>query len=192
VEKRGAQPRATSVSSSLLVRNRQRTHRLEPKLLRRIITTLLRELLDKDQFDLGIFLVTTKEMTRLNETFLKHKGTTDVIAFDYAEPAHPAMLRGEVCVCIDEAQRQGTKFRTSWQSELVRYIVHGVLHLCGYRDHTASARRKMKRVEDRLLRQLAGRFPLAKLRRRRREETENRKPQKDTKRHKNNGPEERP
>src|SRR2546427_238130 len=66
-----------------------------------------------------------------------------------------AGLHGEIFICIDEVISQAGKFRTSWQKELVRYLIHGVLHLCGYNDRRASARRRMKSEEDRLLRQLA-------------------------------------
>jgi rRNA maturation RNase YbeY len=64
---------------------------------------------------------------------------------------------------VDEAVRQARRFRTSWQSEIVRYLVHGVLHSWGYDDASAGARRKMKREEDRRLRALSRRFSLAHL-----------------------------
>ena len=41
-------------------------------------------------------------------------------------------LHGEIFICVDEAIPQAKEFRTSWQSEIVRYIVHGVLHLLGH------------------------------------------------------------
>jgi rRNA maturation RNase YbeY len=120
-------------------------------------------------------------MTRLNETFLRHAGSTDVIAFDYAEdavgqasspssrtrtgkmsdPRRP--LHGEIFVCMDEAILQARRFRTSWQAEVVRYVVHGTLHLLGYDDQHAADRRRMKREEDRLCAVLAARFALSQL-----------------------------
>ena len=73
------------------------------------------------------------------------------------------LLHGEIFVCLDQAIAQARRFRTSWQSELVRYIVHGVLHLQGQQDLHAAARRRMKREENRLLRQLGRRFDLRAL-----------------------------
>jgi probable rRNA maturation factor len=140
--------------------------------LRRVAATLLQNLLEVEQYDLGIYLVSTTEITRLNETFLRHKGSTDVITFNYAEKggraaggsggrdARTTLLHGEIFICIDEAVAQARRFRTSWQSELIRYLIHGLLHLRGYDDQNAPARRKMKREEDRLLRRLAGRLKL--------------------------------
>ena len=58
---------------------------------------------------------------------------------------------------------QAKQFRTSWQSEVVRYAVHGVLHLLGHDDLRLAARRKMKREENRLVRRLAKEFPLARI-----------------------------
>jgi len=149
------------------------------RLLRRIVKALLQDLLRQENFDLGIYLVAAPKMTELNETFLRHKGPTDVIAFDYANrgckvqspkskvqspqpDAGAALLHGEIFVCVEEAISQARRFRTIWQSELVRYIVHGLLHLCGYDDRHATARRGMKREEDRLLRRLARQFDLGK------------------------------
>ena len=72
-------------------------------------------------------------------------------------------LHADIVVCVDEAAAQARRFRTTWQSELVRYIVHGILHLRGFDDRRPGQRRKMKRAEDRFLRQLAGRFDLRRL-----------------------------
>ncbi len=55
------------------------------------------------------------------------------------------------------------KFKTNWQSEIVRYIVHGILHLLGHDDLRVAARRKMKREENRLVRLLAKKFSLAQI-----------------------------
>ena len=105
--------------------------------------------------------VAAPEMTRLNETFLRHAGPTDVIAFNYS--SHDSPFHGEIFVCVDETVIQARRFRVSWQSELVRYIVHAILRLLGFDDGLAAARRTMKREENRLLRALSPRFPLSRL-----------------------------
>jgi probable rRNA maturation factor len=172
------------VSGTLVLHNRVRAVVVNSRCWRLLIVTLLEELLGKDEFDLGIYFVGAPEMTRLNETFLHHAGPTDVIAFDYAEPAatpvkartqpvgkKPAgaltsaatMLHGEIFICVDEAVVQGRRFRAAWQSELARYLIHGVLHLLGHDDQHPADRRKMKRVENRMLAELSRHFPLSKL-----------------------------
>jgi rRNA maturation RNase YbeY len=168
---------------ALTILNRQRTRAVDLRRLRRITRLLLSELLQVEQVQLGICLVAAPEMTRLNETFLRHAGPTDVIAFNYLDrggrafPAsssgpsrgirdklggHPA-LDGEIFVCVDEALIQARRFRTTWPSELVRYVVHGLLHLRGFDDQRPAARHIMKREENRLLRELDRRFALATL-----------------------------
>jgi rRNA maturation RNase YbeY len=111
-----------------------------------------------EEFELGLHFVNTAEMTRLNEAFLRHAGPTDVITFDHAERPAAGRLHGEIFVCVDEAAAQARRFRTIWQAEVLRYVIHGTLHLLGYDDRLARARRKMKREEDRLLRTLLARF----------------------------------
>ncbi len=155
----------------LSFQNRQREQSVNLRRLRPVAEALLAELLELDRFDLSINLVSSAEMARLNATYLRHAGPTDVLAFDYAdEPVAaprrrlaPPALHGEIVLCVAEAVRQARRFRVSWQSELARYLVHGVLHLRGYDDQTTAARRTMKREETRLLCALARQFDLRTL-----------------------------
>jgi probable rRNA maturation factor len=146
------------VNNNLVVRNRQRAQPVNSRLFRKIAHSLVVELLRADSFDLGISIIAASEMARLNESFLRHQGSTDVLAFDYAQAPGLETLCGEIFLCADEAKIQARRFKTTWQSELVRYLVHGVLHLRGYDDHRPASRRKMKREENRLLKALAGRY----------------------------------
>jgi probable rRNA maturation factor len=147
--------------SLLLVRNRQRARAVRVPELRRLLTSLLRDHLRLPSWELAVHLVDDAEMTRLNEHFLRHAGTTDVISFNHATASVPGpeteprpALYGELFVCVPEAVRQARRYRTPWLRELARYLVHGTLHLLGYDDASPVARRRMKREEDRLLRAL--------------------------------------
>jgi len=147
----------------IVVRNRKRARPLKTKFLREIVRTLLVEELSRDQFEIGIFIIGEAAMTRMNEGYLRHKGSTDVITFEYTDASHPDCLAGEIFVCLDEALIQSKRFRVTWQKELVRYVVHGILHLWGFDDKTSAAQRMMKREEDRLMRRLTARFKLHEL-----------------------------
>lgn len=152
------------MSGGLLIRNRQRAKTINTRLLKTLVKTLLEELLELEDFNLVIYLVGATEMAQLNEKFLRHTGSTDVITFDYLDPRSSTLsLHGEIFVCVDDALTQSGQFRTSWQSELARYAIHGVLHLLGFDDIRAADRRKMKREENRLLREVTRLFPLSKL-----------------------------
>jgi probable rRNA maturation factor len=147
----------------LTLRNRQRVKPLDLRLLRRVVLELLDQSEVPPAFDLGVYVVGEAEMTHLNETFLRHGGSTDVITFDYNDPAAPEFLCGEIFVCVDEALLQAPRFRATWQCELVRYIVHGLLHLQGFDDHHPARRRRMKREEAHRLQHLMRSFNLARL-----------------------------
>jgi probable rRNA maturation factor len=157
------------LSGVLAIANRQRAVRLNTRLLRSITKSLLTELLSLDKFDLAIQIVRAPGMARINQTFLQHEGSTDVITFNYAENSSPVtrhaarLLHGEIFICIDDAIAQAREFRTAWQSELARYVIHGVLHLRGFDDLRPADRRKMKREENRLLKEVSRLFPLSKL-----------------------------
>jgi probable rRNA maturation factor len=173
-------PHVVSYSfENVVISNRQRTKKINLRLLKKIIAAALTEL-KIEKAGLEINLVAVREMILVNETFLGHEGSTDVITFDYAnnaggggnlakrklEPPHVGcygFIRGEIFVCVDEAVLQSKKFRANWQSEIVRYIVHGVLHLLGHDDLKPDLRHKMKREENRLLRELSKRFSLAQI-----------------------------
>ena len=155
------------MGQSILIANRQRTKKINSRLLKQIASALFVEL-KIGEAELGINLVATREMTLINETFLQHEGSTDVITFDHHDHTsrtthHASGIHGEFFVCVDDAVAQAKEFKTSWQSELVRYIVHGVLHLLGHDDLRPDLRRKMKREENRLVRRLENRFTLAQL-----------------------------
>ena len=91
----------------LVIANRQRKRKINLRRLRQIVSGLCAEL-GIPEITLGIHLVGASEMTRVNETFLRHAGSTDVITFDHSDPVtglRPATspLHGELFVCVDEA-----------------------------------------------------------------------------------------
>jgi len=152
---------------NIAIANRQRTKKINTRLLRQIAAGLFAEL-KITEVELGVNLVGAREMALINETFLQHEGPTDVITFDHRNcelriANCESKIHGELFICVDVALAQAKEFGTSWQSELVRYVVHGVLHLLGHDDLKPHLRRKMKREENRLVRRLAKRFSLAQL-----------------------------
>jgi probable rRNA maturation factor len=165
-------------TDGLSVRHLDRPVRVEARLLRRIAWAAL-DLLPSGtrsrpaprQHEVAFHLAGDRRMAALNEQHLGHGGPTDVITFDYGVPvpspaAGAAGLRGDVFIGVDVARRQAREFGTTWTAEVVRYLVHGLLHLQGYDDLEPAARRVMKREENRLVRALAIRFDFRRLARR--------------------------
>ncbi len=153
---------------TLVVANRQRVRRVDPRWLRDCAAVLLGELLGVEAYELGVALVGAREMARINGQFLQHTGSTDVITFGYGadrtDLAAP-QLHGEIFISVGDAVAQAAAWGTTWQSEVVRYLVHGVLHLQGFDDREPALRRVMKRRENQLLARLARRFALSALER---------------------------
>ncbi len=114
---------------------------------------------------LGVYFINAAEMARLNGQFLGHARSTDVMAFDYEEETEEGGWCGEIFISVDDAVAGAPRFRATWQLELARYLVHGMLHLRGYDDRRPAARREMKREENRVLKALSRRFNWSKLER---------------------------
>ena len=128
-----------------------------------MVVWLLAEELGLTAFQLSLQFVGAEEITALNEQYLRHEGPTDVITFDYGSSREASILLGDIVICVDEAIAQAPRFRSTWQAELVRYVVHGVLHLLGFDDKTSAKRQRMRHREDDLMRKMARRFTLSKI-----------------------------
>ncbi len=86
---------------------------------------------------------------RLNRTYLDHDFDTDVLAFRYSPL--DLDLEGEIYVDLDTAFERHAEFDASFQEEVMRYAIHGALHLTGHSDDTLERKRTMHELEDRYL-----------------------------------------
>jgi probable rRNA maturation factor len=100
--------------------------------------------------DVDLAIVDAAEMAELNRRHLHAAGPTDVLSFDLSE-AGKSGLSAQIIVCADVAARQGPLRGLSPQHELMLYVVHGLLHLMGYEDHTVRGAARMHAREDALL-----------------------------------------
>lgn len=116
-----------------------------------IISRLKKELNFSITF-LQINFVGAEQIASINEKYLNHKGSTDIITFNYSD--NTFNLDGECYICIPVAEENARKFGVSLQNELLRLIVHGILHLLGFDDIKKSDKQKMKAEEDRLVKLL--------------------------------------
>lgn len=105
---------------------------------------------------LGIILTGHDVVHRLNQEYLGKDAFTDVLAFslsdaDEADAPAARLVDGEVYVDLDTAEERAPEFGAEFDTEVRRYVVHGLLHLVGYDDHTPEGKAEMHRLEDRYL-----------------------------------------
>ena len=84
----------------------------------------------------------------LNKEFLNHDYYTDIITFDYSETD---VVSGDLFISIERIKDNAKTLKTSYQEELHRVIIHGVLHLLGYKDKTEEESENMRKLEDECL-----------------------------------------
>jgi probable rRNA maturation factor len=99
---------------------------------------------------LSIAIVDDAVIHRLNNQFLKHDYATDVLSFALDEDRDA--FEGEVVVSVETAIRSAGDYDLSPESELALYVIHGTLHLAGYRDTTEAERMAIRAAESRYLR----------------------------------------
>ena len=113
--------------------------------IRKVVAQTLRT--KKSKFkSVGVLITNNREIRRLNKRFLNHDAATDVIAFDLGSTA-------DIVVSAQMAQSVSRELKISFHEELARYLVHGTLHLLGYRDKSPEDKRRMHKRQEALLRE---------------------------------------
>jgi probable rRNA maturation factor len=97
-----------------------------------------------------IIVVNDKRIARLNAAHLKHKGPTDVLSFPLGEfdPERCVFNLGEIVVSYETAQHEALARNLPYEEEMLRYCIHGFLHLIGYDDSTKTQREEMFKVQE--------------------------------------------
>ena len=95
----------------------------------------------------NIIFTDNKSIKKINKKYLNHNYATDVISFKLEDEP----LEGEIYICVEIARTNALEYKVSWTEELLRYAIHGVLHLLGYDDISLVAKDKMRNLEDKYL-----------------------------------------
>lgn len=96
--------------------------------------------------------ISKKEMTRMNREFMSHAYPTDILTFNLSE--HANELMAEIYICSDVVKENAKRFGVTKKNEFLRVMVHGILHLAGYKDKTRKEKKQMREREDVYLRLL--------------------------------------
>lgn len=88
---------------------------------------------------------------KLNVEFLNHDTLTDIISFDYSIGK---IVHGDIFISVERVADNAQDFKVTFEEELARVIIHGILHLCGYKDKTDEDAQVMRLKENHYLNQL--------------------------------------
>lgn len=95
--------------------------------------------------DINIIFCSDNYILDINQKFLQHDYFTDIITFDYCEGER---LNGDLFISVDSVRENAVEYGEEFDRELARVMVHGILHLIGYDDHTAKDQKIMRSKED--------------------------------------------
>ena len=95
--------------------------------------------------DINVIFCSDNYILDVNMKYLQHDYFTDIITFDYCEGN---VLSGDLFISVDSVRENSIEFGTDFEEELHRVIVHGVLHLIGYDDHTEEDKKVMRHKEN--------------------------------------------
>ena len=98
--------------------------------------------------EVSVIFCSDDYLLKINRQYLQHDYYTDIITFDYTEGE---TLGGDLFISVDTVRANADEYRQSFEQELRRVMVHGVLHLCGYDDATDEEQAVMRRMEDKYL-----------------------------------------
>ncbi|NRA91749.1 MAG: rRNA maturation RNase YbeY [Psychroserpens sp.] len=84
-------------------------------------------------------------LLEINQQYLDHDTLTDIISFDYSVGKK---LQGDVFISVERVRENAHSFKVSFEEELSRVMIHGILHYCGYKDKFDSEKKIMRAKED--------------------------------------------
>ena len=98
--------------------------------------------------DISYIFCSDEKILEINREYLDHDYYTDIITFDYTEKNR---ISGDIFISIDTVKSNADEFKVSYEEELHRIIIHGILHLCGINDKGPGEREIMTQKENEAL-----------------------------------------
>ncbi len=131
--------------------NDSTTYRLREK---RKVAAWLKRVAEEEGYTLGdvTYIFCSSEVHRkMNIDFIGHDYFTDIITFDYSDLKGEGVVSGDIFIDVETVADNARIYGTTARQEMLRVVVHGVLHLCGQKDKTPRAEKQMHRKEDKYL-----------------------------------------
>ena len=117
------------------------------------LISLARFILDEEHQsagDINFIFTSNPEILELNRQYLDHDYFTDVIAFHYGATGS---VEGDIFISLDKVSDNAKDYEKTFEDELTRVFIHGLLHLTGYQDTTDEEKQTMRSLEDQYLQQ---------------------------------------
>ena len=95
---------------------------------------------------LSLIFCTDEFLLKLNQEYLNHDTLTDILTFNLEASSLPIV--GEIYISVERVEENSVNLGVPRIQELYRVMIHGVLHLCGYKDHTTAQKALMRKKED--------------------------------------------
>ena len=99
----------------------------------------------KDEGDIAYIFCDDSYLHKLNLDYLDHDTLTDILSFDYSLGNE---IHGEIYISVDRVKENAKSFQTSFEEEIHRVMIHGILHYCGYKDKQEEDIRLMRKKEE--------------------------------------------
>lgn len=99
----------------------------------------------KNEGEINYIFCDDDYLLEINQQYLHHDTLTDIISFDYSVGNE---LHGDIFISVERVRDNAIDFNVSFEDELKRVMVHGVLHYCGYKDKSESDERLMREKEE--------------------------------------------
>ena len=96
--------------------------------------------------ELNYIFCSDQYLLSINQQYLNHNTLTDIITFDHSEKGAP--ISGEIYISVERVEENAKHFEVPFDEELHRVIIHGVLHLLGYKDKKSSDKALMRKKEE--------------------------------------------
>lgn len=118
---------------------------------RELLRSWIKEIIASEGYrtgEINYIFCNDEYLSGINLNYLKHNTLTDIITFDYTEKKK---ISGDVFISVERVNENAKKFEKQFYDELHRVMIHGVLHLAGYKDKDESSKIEMRRKEDECL-----------------------------------------
>jgi len=102
--------------------------------------------------NINFVFTTDEDLLKVNIQYLKHNTYTDIITFDYSEDKK---ISGDIMLSIERVGENAEKLKIDFDEEIKRVMIHGILHLCGYKDKTKTDSELMRKKENWALKKFA-------------------------------------